>query len=526
MALMFFDARSFPAGENLQTDLCIIGAGAAGIAFAKEFANLQMRVLLVESGGVDFSHRTQMLYKAQNSGLDYQPMEFTKRRQFGGSTVTWFGRCRPLDEIDFEARPWVEYSGWPFGRRELEPYYKIAGQYLQLPSDDFSAGDDFFKNGRLESKRFLFSPPTNFSQSYRQDFEKAPNLDVLLYANAVHIQLDPGGKHARHIVCKTLNGKTLAVRARFFVLAASALENTRLLLASRDIHPNGIGNSHDLVGRFFMEHPHIFTCEVETLPADTPVRYTKLDYEDRQKNLNLVDAIGLSEDFLRHENLLNACAFFVKRPVHKASDMYYSRRALGLLRLTDILQHRAGPGFEIMKNLFQVLRSPDVTLQLLFKAMQAKFKHEHRFVLRLQMETVPHPESRARLSAKRDALGEPQINLHWKTSAQDVESYRRFNQALCYELAKKGVLTRPIRHDLSADGWPVSMLPAKHAMGTTRMHKTEKYGVVDPDCRVHGVANLYIAGGSVFPTSGMANPTLTIVALAVRLADHIKRLFS
>ena len=142
------------------------------------------------------------------------------------------------------------------------------------------------------------------------------------------------------------------------------------------------------------------------------------------------------------------------------------------------------------------------------------------------METVPNPESRVMLSEKKDALGIPQIALTWKTSQVDTDSYRRFVKILHSSLHTVGMKTTSFRHDLSPDGWPVSMRPAKHHMGTTRMHKDEKHGVVNEHGQVHGIHNLYIAGASVFPTSGMANPTLTIVALAIRIADRIKHQLS
>lgn len=507
----------------IHTDLCIVGAGAAGITLAREFANAPFKVLLLESGGMKFNHRTQFLYKAQNIGREYEPMEFTKRRQFGGSTVTWFGRCRPLDQLDFEARSWIPYSGWPFDKPHLDPFYARAKDYCQLVSDNYNVKDDYFSDGAAETKRFYFSPPTNFGETYKTDLMRADNIDILLNANVVHIGLDQDGGKVKKLVCKTMGGKSIHVSARVFILAASALENTRLLLVSRDVHANGIGNQHDLVGRFFMEHPHIFTGRVETLPSGFPKQFTKLNYDFEQKNLGVADAIGLRQDVMRRENLPNGCVFLVDRPLHKTEELYYSDAASGFISLMEILQHSAPPNAGIVKNALHAARNIRSVSSLMISALNSRMKKKRQFAPRLQMETVPNPESRVTLSQKRDALGEPQVSLNWNTVSQDVDGYQRFDNILREELAKKGLYVKKINHDLSPDGWPISMRPAKHALGTTRMHKNEKQGVVDEHCRVHGVSNLFIAGGSVFPTSGMANPTLTIIALAIRLADHIKR---
>jgi choline dehydrogenase-like flavoprotein len=150
--------------------------------------------------------------------------------------------------------------------------------------------------------------------------------------------------------------------------------------------------------------------------------------------------------------------------------------------------------------------------------------HSSHYGLKIQLECAPNPESRLTLADQRDSLGMPRLNLNWKLSQQDLDSYQRFRIAMFDGLAQMGFPIRPINHDLDAEGWPVSMVPSKHHMGTTRMHKDVKQGVVDEHCRVHGINNLYVASSSVFPTSGMANPTLTIVALALRIADKVKGL--
>lgn len=523
---MILDARNLPEGHSLDTEICIVGAGAAGITLAREFVNTPFKVVLLESGGMKFDHKTQSLYQAENYGREYPSMEFTKRRQFGGSTVAWFGRCRPLDPLDFEKRSWVPGSGWPFSKSELDPYYARAKEHCQLPSDNYDVKADYFDHNGLQTKRFYFSPPTDFGETYRNEINNSHNINIFLHANAVHIAVEKDGTRAQGVKCRTLAGKTFHLSAKIVILAASALENTKLLLISRDVHSQGLGNQYDRLGRYFMEHPHIFTGVVETLPGNLPLDYTKLNYDLQQKKLDMVDAIGLREEVLKMENLLNACVFLVNRPFHKTRDLYYSDKLMGFIRLMETLQHSAPLNKNILPNMVDMIRNANSVASLITSAIRGRLGGKRRYTLRLQMETAPNPESRVTLSEKKDALGVSQIALSWMTSRIDTDSYQRFVQILHNNLHAAGMKTTAFRHDLSSDGWPVSMRPAKHHMGTTRMHKDEKQGVVNEHCQVHGMHNLYIAGGSVFPTSGMANPTLTIVALAVRLADRIKHQLS
>lgn len=523
---MILDASDLPEGQVLNTEICIVGAGAAGITLAREFVNTKFQVVLLESGGMKFDQKTQSLYQAENHGREHPAMEFTKIRQFGGSTVAWFGRCRPLDEVDFEKRAWVADSGWPFPKSHLDPYYARAKEYCQLPSDDYRVKVDPLDNGVLETKRFYFSPPTNFAEAYHNEIKNAHNVDVFLHANVVHIPVEKDGTRAKGVRCKTLSGKSFLLNAKVIILAASALENTKLLLVSRNVHPQGLGNQYDMLGRFFMEHPHIFSGVIESIPADLPQDYTKLNYDLAQKNLSMVDAIGIRQDVMKNENLLNGCVFLVNRPLHKTRDIYYSSRLIGFINLMETLQHAAPLNANVFQNILNILKNSSSVAGMLASAVRGKIASQRKYTLRMQMETEPNPESRVTLSEKKDALGISQIALTWKTSKADIDSYQRFVQTLHTSLQTVGMKITPFNHDLSSDGWPVSMRPAKHHMGTTRMHKDEKLGVVDEHCQVHGINNLYIAGGSVFPTSGMANPTLTIIALAVRLADHIKHQLS
>jgi choline dehydrogenase-like flavoprotein len=525
---MIIDARSLPDRTVLQADVCIAGAGAAGIALAREFLTTGIKVLLLEGGDLKFSHHNQFMYRGESTGRDYLPLEFTRRRQFGGTTVTWSGRCRPLDEIDFEARPWIAHSGWPFSKKDLDPYYERAHAVCQLGPCDYSPAAwqseaPAKTNDSLEVKIFQFSPPTDFGAAYRSELERASNVQVFLNANVVRIELDPDGRSVSRLECRSGRGRGFQTAARVFILAAGGLEVPRLLLASRAGRPAGIGNENDLVGRFFMDHPYLTIGVATVVPDALPPTFLKVNFEIEQKNLGALASLGLRQQTMRAEGLLNGGVTLVKRPAYKLEDAYFTRAMADFMQVNDILRHASAPSVRIFQAAAKTVLQAGRIAPTIGRGLRHKSSPAHGWGLRLQLETIPNPESRVTLSEKRDSLGIPRLHLNWQVTGQDLENYHRFETLIFKGLPQWGIQARRFRHDLDADGWPVTLQVGKHHIGTTRMHADPRRGVVDADCRVHSTANLFVAGSSVFPTSGMANPTLTIVALAIRLADRIKK---
>ncbi|MCE9646576.1 MAG: GMC family oxidoreductase [Chloroflexi bacterium] len=524
---MLIDARTISQDQTLHGDLCIVGAGAAGISLAREFIGMDLRVILLEGGGNDFDHRNQFMYRGEISGRPYLSPEFTRRRQFGGTTVTWSGRCRPLDELDFEGRPWVRHGEWPFSKAHLDPYFERAHTICEAGPYDYTAdlpasGLDLQASPELNIKLFQFSPPTNFKETYGGDLVKSTNIQVYTHANLVRMALDKDARTLSSLHCMTLQKKSFKVTARAYVLATGGLEVPRLLLASRDCQAHGIGNANDLVGRFFMEHPHITSGVASSLPQSIGADFLKLNYEIRQRNLGTLASFGLSDEKLKQEKLLNASAFFVKRPAYKLSDSYFSQAMADFMEVNDILRHATAPAPRLFRALVKCLQGAPEILSASSQIVRHKLRPAYQWGIRMQLETVPNPESRVLLSEKRDALGMPRIDLRWKMTGQDLQSFHGFEEILYAALPKLGIQARRFAHAVDADGWPVTLQVGKHHMGTTRMDDNPRLGVVDRHSRVHDTTNLYIASSSVFPSSGMANPTLTIVALALRLADRLK----
>jgi len=276
-----------------------------------------------------------------------------------------------------------------------------------------------------------------------------------------------------------------------------------------------------------MEHPHIFECALITRMTPNQARFYKiLNYDAVSMNLGTVGALGLTEDTLRREQLLNASVFFVGRKGYKIHDSYFSVGGLALTRVMDTLNHTNAPGPQFFGYMWDARRHSREIANIIGRRVKGYKNRDKWVTLRSQLETAPNPDSRVILTDKNDRLGLPKLALNWQLTQQDFESYQRFRKLLFSSLQRAGFDLHIFDHDTDDAGWPVTMMSGKHHMGTTRMHTNPNQGVVDADCKVHGVHNLFVAGSSMFPTSGQANPMLTIVALALRLADHVKHIFA
>jgi len=528
----FFDTRQLDHGAPIDADVCIVGAGAAGITLARELIGARCRVALLESGDLVFRHRAQFLYRGENRGVDNFPTTHSRFRMFGGSTTRWAGQCRPLTPLDFERRDTIPYSGWPFGFDHLAPFYRRAQPVCNLPSDDFDPLSWSRREGnslsvpsdRLDSKVFQFSYPRDFGRSYRQELEAAPNIDVYLNANVIQIETGDGGDSVTGVRVATFNKKQIRFVAPFFVLACGGIENPRLLLASRDANPNGLGNRFDLVGRFFMDHPYFLSGYYDPAsPALSRNFYTIDSYDRVGREQKAHAALALKEPLLRKSGVNGAALYFVRRPRYKMLPAYFSPAGRSFTHMMDIMSHSDVPNRRFGQHLCNILRGLDVIALNLSRQALEPFRPRPLLGLRTILEATPNPDSRVTLTQRRDPFGLPRVSVDWRLNRRDLDGFKELLSTIRAEFDRLG-LGRLVEDDaVDEAGWPQSMTGGKHHIGTTRMHVDPREGVVDPNCRVHGMSNLYIAGSSVFPTSGCVNPTLTIVALTIRLADHLKQ---
>jgi choline dehydrogenase-like flavoprotein len=521
---VLLDAR-LSAVHSLRADIAIIGAGAAGMAIACELEGAGISVLLLESGGRRLHRESQALNEAETLGLRASSPKYSRFRCLGGSTARWGGQCRPLDAVDFEPR---FGSGWPFSLDEMRPYYRRAADICRLPVsfDDTAWSVGPFatppRRGNLEKITYLFSYPRDFGQLYTARLAASQNVRVLLHATVTHIQLARNLRTVSGLTMVTSDGKQVQVSAGRIVLAGGGIENARLLLASNDVARRGIGNEHDLVGRYFMDHPYAFVGVFSPRGPHPDIDSLTIDGYDgvgvRQKShaaLTLSDARIAGGD-------INRCSLYlIRRPFYKCTREYLSPAGRSLTFLVDVLRRREAIDRPLRLEIARLLARADHAALTLGRAAGHALHPKHVLAARIAMESRPIPDSRITLAGRRDKFGVPLARIHWRLSDADKRGVRALLEEAANAFAASGLGTmREFPWD-PATGWPSGMTSGKHHMGTTRMHADPKGGVVDANARVHETDNLYIAGSSVFPTAGYANPTLSIVALSLRLARHV-----
>lgn len=514
---MVIDGRTVPAGRAIDTDVCILGAGAAGITLAREFSGAPFQVCLLESGGLAFDQSTQSLYAGTTSGQPYYPLDVCRLRYFGGTTNHWGGFCRPLDDIDFEVRDWVPGSGWPFRKQELMPYYERAQTVCQIGPVAYEYGDwepdkrlVTLDKTCLTARFFQFSPPTRFGRVYRDDIAKAGNVSLYTYTNALELATDDDVATVTALRVGTLAGNQYHIRAKHYILALGGIENARMLLLSNRRQSAGLCNGHDLVGRYFMDHPILRTGSV-LLPSETEL--SGFDRNMVYGTVKLAPFITVKEDVLRAKRLLN---FGVRLKTPTLPSSVASLRAIA-----KSIRRWQWPD-DFTAHLGNVVTDLDAVAE----TAVYRFRGVKLANLTYWMEPTPNPDSRVTLADEKDDFGLNRARLSWQLTEQDLRSMHEAHRILAAECGASAIGRLKIEFDGSADAWPATVNGSYHHIGTTRMHADPRKGVVNADCRTHQLNNLYIAGSSVFPTAGHANPTLTIVALAIRLADHLKRLMS
>jgi choline dehydrogenase-like flavoprotein len=516
---MFIDLRGVPDGTDITTEICIVGAGAAGITLAREFNGSGLTCVLLESGGTEFDSRTQKLYAGDNIGRPFLDLTTCRLRYFGGTTNHWSGWCLPLDSVDFEKREGLPYRGWPIGRFGLHRWYRRAQDVCQIGPFDY-APDHWgvvqtklpapFRGPHFVPRIAQLSPPTRFGPAYGPELRSSSNVTVYLQANACKFEMNDAGSRVESLSVRTLPGRGFKIIAKVFIVAAGGIENARLLLASGTTEGQGVGDGRDLIGRFFMTH---ICCWAGLLVVTDPPTDFYFDpgyfrtYADGSQSRAFVPFVGLSEETMQRRQLPNIKLMW-KYESPEASRTAASGPTGQLTDLHSVLHDVEGRPDYVNSKVFRREGLP-VTGPKLF----------------LNLEPMPNPDSRIRLSGERDAIGMRKVAVDWQLTAEDKRNGAAILRLLGAETARTGFgRLRSFLEDGDDAQWPADMYGDQHHIGTTRMHPDPSLGVVNEDCRVHGVANLYVAGSSVFPTAGAANPTLTITALALRLADHLKEL--
>ena len=546
---MIDDALDVPAGTTFSPDLCIVGAGAAGITLALQFVRSGRSVLLLESGGRKPEAATQALYEGEvvDERL-HAPAHRYRARVFGGSTTIWGGRCTPLEPVDFEPAPAGSRAGWPIGADALAPYWAAANRLCEAGDPHYTAdaalprgaplleGFDgaSFSSDTLER----FSCPTNFAARYGARLEASADVRVLLHANVSELRLDTSGRRLDALAVRTLAGGGFTVRPRVCVLAAGGLEVPRLLLASRGAtHPRGVGNARDQVGRHYMCHLAGTLGTVRLAPHARVFH----GYERSDEGVYCRRRFALRQDARRGLGLPGFAARLhhprINDPAHGTGplSLLYLARPFIPWEYARRLQDAQGPGaMGWLRHAGNVLRDLPATVAFAWHLLRERRFADRKFPsivvrprhgtysLDVHAEQEPNPDSRVTLLENaRDALGMPRLRIDWRYTPRDIDGARRALALLAEDFARSGVATLEydpddVERELTRYG-----AYGGHHIGTARMGRDPRASVVDADCRVHGVENLYVAGSAVFPTSSQANPTLALVALTLRLAEHL-----
>lgn len=466
---MILDARFPNVSLDRAAQVVIVGAGPVGLTLASELADVA-DVLVLEAGGFENDNEQQALLSGECAGLPY-PLTETRARQFGGSSVLWAGYCAQFDEHDFHVRDWIPRSGWPFRMEEIQRYYAKVGDLLNLGDANFDPHDIAKRSGihvpfdqePLLSSVWRFGSPTvRFGDSLRAEFEASTRVTTLVHANVVDIKLSPDRGGVKEVVIRTLNGRQGRVSLDLCILACGGLETPRILLNANTQVSQGVGNDTGMVGRCFMEHPHIPIPSLLITNREMFESWTQRNTYDGSKQFT--PTAGLSARVQKEAGVGNA-------RVH-------------------------------------VYRTPAMNLDETPK-------------VGLFMEQIPNPESRVVLSDTTDRLGMRRLRLDWRLTDFDWKSYEETTRLVAEEFVRIGVasLVGPIKPSAPVQN---SVLHSNHQLGTTRMSEDRNEGVVDPNCRVHDLDNLFIIGGSIMPTVSWANPTFTVLALTLRLADYLR----
>ncbi len=549
---MIVETGALPIGQTLKFDVCIVGSGPAGLTLTRELGAAGFQVCLLESGSFEPSEgATRSLSELDSDGDFVQVNPDSRNRRFGGNAGFWGVhlwdttngiRLIPFVPSDFERREGVPHSGWPFSRSYLDPWYARAQEVLGAGPYAYDLKNWVTPDAaplpfseRLQTAIFMFGHGELFTKTYRRELEQSRNVTVYTSSNALDVETDASGQVVERVNVGTINGQKFAVQAKFVVLAAGGIENAHLLMLSNKVHKNGIGNHNDMLGRYFMDHPIAEGGFI--YPKDRKLFERTALYDKRPVDgAEIMGGILLGDDLVVKESLLNLTSWLFPRPKWCAREesMKALRRfargrsfgnGLGSAWSDFASALQGGPAvLDGIYNKFKGVPAP-YWPTLADGEWHKKQEQKHRaygvFEVLHLLEQAPDPENRMVLTDERDVLGRRKAKLISRWREIDKRGVDVAQKILDEELrAKKLGYFEPHRKNGDEMNW--SSLGASHHMGTTRMAQSPREGVVDENCQVHGVHNLYVAGSATFPTGSSLNPTLTICALSARIADHVK----
>ncbi len=526
---MIHDFGAVDAGFAPETqvwDLCIVGAGAAGLSLAAEFLRGTGRILVLESGLHEPDAQGDDLNQLENIGLRHDGWREGRIRSLGGTTRAWGGQLIPLRGSEVECRPWIPNSGWPLRLEDLEPYYRRAERLLRIEGPPYDeavwhrlgvippAFDP--REFQIRFSQWAALGRRNFAVLWRRELERSRNVSVLIDATVVGVECSRDGTHCETVAVRSRGGRQASIRARAFVIACGGIETARLLLASQTTNGNTVANSSGLVGRFFQDHVSYIAGELEP----TSRRTVQDLFDPRYVGATMYSVkIEPTDEVMRREGWLNVMAHIA----------FQIPDALGWMELRRILRSLQAGRLELPswdEGIAMLKGSAELTRLVLARYLARRRRSPGSGAVRLLIdsEQAPSCDSRVLLDTRVDAFGVPRARLDWHVGDLERRTLTGFARRIAAEFERLGLgrVRLAPAPDFELRDTPGAARDIFHHMGTARMGATARTGVTRTDLRCHDVDNLFVAGPAVFPAGGIANPTFTALALSLRLADHLK----
>jgi choline dehydrogenase-like flavoprotein len=523
---MLIDLHQFSSDTLPQADICIVGGGIAGLVLADSLKGSGLKVCLLEAGGLFLESRSQDLYAAEIIGHPHSGTTDGRFRMLGGSSTRWGGQILPLANHDFSQRSHVPESGWPIAPEDLEPYYAQVEEILGVNHLPFSSDllpylphshSNNFQHG-LQMRFSKWAPfiRRNIARTLGRRLQGDPNIQIFYHANVSLIQLHPQGHKVDWVEAKTYEGRTIRFYANQFVICAGTIETCRILLMSNNVQMNGIGNHHDLVGRYF--HDHLSMPAARILPQSRKAfleRFSPYFLGQTRHTLKLES----TAEYQSKKKSLNSMGHFV----------FEAPKDTAFSLIKQFLQQKQGQDKKQV-SVPNLSLLPEELLDLSYLVWQASFRKRRwsparaDLILYIDCEQQPNPHSRITISSRCDALGLPKTVVDWRWGEPERHAMQTYQKLFMEQWAawEIGKLEWLCNFEEDSD-WMERIKDIYHPMGGTRMSLNDRHGVVNSDLRLHSVINLYVASCSIFPTGGSSNPTMTLMATTLRLATHLKR---
>jgi choline dehydrogenase-like flavoprotein len=524
---MILDGSRKTLEPDQRYDVCIIGAGVAGITLANELRSVFDQVILVEAGSREYLQEVQDTCAPETLHHMIPDPTYSRLKMLGGSSNHWQNNTSPFTPLDFQRRDWIKNSGWPISYHDLAPYYPKAAEYCGVGNDGYSTaywlntlnGEDVVRESNIVLTQVSkhSNPPIRFFEAYGKELVDSDHVTVLINSYLTDMTFDASAKKIVSIETKSVNGHQNKINAKAFVLCLGGLDNPRILLAMNQKYDNRIGNQGDSVGRYFMEHPtpraaHLFTTN------DLPGFYEGGHHGNRRIGVYF----SLSEDAL----LTNYCTN-LRIPLNPSTDYMMSDGISSFHILKEDLGNGSWPD-NFGTHISHLISNFDDVIEAISRKSFGKELFESAneiagFEMPMMMEQTPNRDNRITLGSIKDKFGLPRINIQWALSESDKNMVWKSLEVVAREFGALSIGRLQLLRERASRLWGDQLGFSDHHMGTTRMAEHPGLGVVDKDQRVFGTQNLYVSGSSIFATGSHVPPTLTIAAFSIRLAKILQQ---